>query len=280
MENHTDPNSTEGGPNTTEQSTRSNNNQTTSDWTERSKYKIPLLSERKTDLTKINPKMWWEQILEYIHLTCNRNLGELIDQGTEYMDQHTVFHIKGDVIWALGPKAKHEIMRGQWGRELQDANLPDLLTSFKKTYLPVRNVFRSRAQFLNMKQDDNETLDEYWKRLVDIGRKCDFNKITAEESITCKFAATIKDIKGPDKFIKGPLKIQLVLETIELDNYNRKNGAKNQEIKSLEKVQQTAHQKTDRSDTQTKHGSENHFLTRRKNFKTGSAVFAENGTGH
>ena len=54
-----------------------------------------------------------------------------------------------------------QIMRGQSGREIKDANLPDLLTLFKKTYLPVRNVFHSRAQFFNMKQDDHETLDEY-----------------------------------------------------------------------------------------------------------------------
>ena len=77
------------------------------------------------------------------------------------MDPHTVYHLKGDVIWALGPKTKHEIMRGQWGRELKDVNLPYLLTLFKKTFLPVRNVFHSRAQFFNMKQDGNETLDEY-----------------------------------------------------------------------------------------------------------------------
>ena len=42
------------------------------------------------------------------------------------MDPHTVYHIKGDVVWALGPKAKHEIMRGQWGRELKD--LPTRIT--------------------------------------------------------------------------------------------------------------------------------------------------------
>ena len=122
----------------------------------------------------------------------------------------------------FSPKAKYEIIRGRWGRELKDVNLPDLLTLFKKTFLQVRNVFHSRAQFFNMKQDDNETLDEYWKRLVDIERKCIFNSITAEEIITYKFAATIKNNKARDKFIKGPLKIQLVLETIELDNYNRK----------------------------------------------------------
>ena len=149
-----------------------------------------------------------------------------MDQGTDHMDPHTVYHIKGDVIWALGPKAKHEIMRGQWGRELKDVDLSELLKLFKKTFIPARNVFHSRVQFLNIKQEDSETLDEYWKRLVDIERKCEFNRITPEEIITYKFAATINDKKARDKFIKGPLKLQMVLETIEHDNYNRKYGDK------------------------------------------------------
>ena len=87
-------------------------------------------------------------------------------------------------------------------------------------------MFHSRAQFFNTKQEDNETLDEYWKRLVDIKRKCEFNRITSEEIITYKFAATINDKKARGKFIKGPLKLQMVLETIEQDNYNRKYGDK------------------------------------------------------
>ena len=78
--------------------------------------------------------MWWEQISEYILLTYNRNLDEIIDEGVEYTDPHTVYHIKSDVIWALGPKAKHEIMRGQWGREIKDVKLPELLTLFKKKH--------------------------------------------------------------------------------------------------------------------------------------------------
>ena len=39
-------------------------NQTTVERTERNKYKIPILSDRETDLSKANPKMWWEQISE------------------------------------------------------------------------------------------------------------------------------------------------------------------------------------------------------------------------
>ena len=70
---------------------------------------------------------------------------------------------------------------------------------------------------------------------MDIERKCDFGNITAEEIITYKFAATIKDKRARDKFMKGPLKIQLVLETIELDNYNRKYGDKKPKTKKVKK---------------------------------------------
>ena len=132
--NNTDLNSTEDRPMSSEQSTRTINNQTISERAEKSKYKIPILSDRETDLTKTNPKMWWEQISEYILLTYNRNLDEIIDEGAEYMDPHTVYHKKSDVIWALGPKTKHEIMRGQWGREIKDVRLPELLTLFKKKH--------------------------------------------------------------------------------------------------------------------------------------------------
>ena len=96
---------TQADPNTSVQTAQSATNQTTTHQTtadrmEKNKYKIPILSDKKTDLTKINPRMWWEQISEYIHLTYNRNLDEMVHQGTDQMDQHTVYHIKGDVICA------------------------------------------------------------------------------------------------------------------------------------------------------------------------------------
>ena len=91
--NNTDPNPTEGEPNTSEQSTRMTNNQTTSERAERSKYKIPILSDRDTHLTKTNPKIWWEQISEYIHLTYNRNHDEIIDEGNrKHGPTHGVSH--------------------------------------------------------------------------------------------------------------------------------------------------------------------------------------------
>ena len=44
------------------------------------------------------------------------------------------------------------------------------------------------------------------------------------KNTTYKFAATINDKKARDKLIKGSLNLQMVLETIEQDNYNCKYG--------------------------------------------------------
>ena len=100
------------------------------------------------------------------------------------------------------------------------------IRTIQETFIPARNFFHSRAQFFKIRQEDNETLDEYWRRLVDIERKCEINRFTREVIVTYKFTATIKDKKARDKFIKGPLKLQMVLETIQQDNYNRKFGDK------------------------------------------------------
>ena len=130
-----------------------------------------------------------------------------------------------------------------------------------------------------MKQDKNETLKRRLEKIGGHRDKCEFSSITAEEIITYKFAATIKDKKARDKFSKGPLKLKMVLETIELDNYNRKYGDKKQKIKSPEKAHQTVHQKTNRSHIRTTHESERQQCSRRRRYQTEIAVSAENQTG-
>ena len=71
--------------------------------------------------------------------------------------------------------------------------------------------------------------------MVDIERNCELSTFTPEDIITYKFAASINDKKARDKFIKGPLNLQLILKTIALDNYNRKDGDKQTKIKRQRK---------------------------------------------
>ena len=90
--------------------------------------------------------------------------------------------------------------------------------------------------------EDNETLVEYWKRLVDVERKREFNNITPQDIITYKLSAYLNEKKARDKFIKGPLKLQLILEIIELDNYNSKYGGKQTKSRATNSSESTINQ--------------------------------------
>ena len=57
-----------------------------------------------------------------------------MDQGTETMDAHTAYHIKG-------PKAKHEMMRGKWGKELNACQ------SYRTTETVQENLYAPRKCF-------------------------------------------------------------------------------------------------------------------------------------
>ena len=92
----------------------------------------------------------------------SENLEYLMEQETDSLNAHLPHQVKGYVIWALGPKAKHEIMRGQWGKEPKDISLKHLIKLFKKTFPPARNVFHSRAQFFKIKQEDNNIGKNSW----------------------------------------------------------------------------------------------------------------------
>ena len=163
---------------------------------------------------------------------------------------------------------------------MKDVDLQELLKLFKKTFISAGNVFHSRAQFFNIKQEDNETLDEYWKTLVDIERKFEFNRITPEEIITYKFAATINDKKARDNFIKGPLKLQMVLQTIEQDTTTANTETRNLQTKNTKDFPRTVRQAKNNSPIPIQHGNEKQPKRARRNHQTVTATFAVNRIGH
>ena len=115
---------------------------------------------------------------------------------------------------------------------------------------------------------------------MDIERKCDFNRITPEEIIIYKFAATINDTKAQDNFIKGPLELQLVLETIELDNYNCKYSEKKRIPKSKTNIiGQFLGRKTSCLHKTNTHGSKKRMKRTRENKTLEIVASAENPTG-
>ena len=66
---------------------------------EKSKYKIPIFTDRNTELNKTDPKMWWEQIQQYIELTYETELEDVPENETILQNK-----IKADLSCHWDPK--------------------------------------------------------------------------------------------------------------------------------------------------------------------------------
>ena len=125
-------------------------------------------------------------------LSIPKTLDELMDLGTDSLNAPTTHQIKGDVIAALGPKWKHERMRGPCGKELKDISLQQLLKLFKRTFLPPKTYFTVEPS----SSISDKKITNHWtrigKKLVNIGRKCEFGRITRVKKHYLQFRSNNK----------------------------------------------------------------------------------------
>ena len=75
----------------------------------------------------------------------------------------------------------YQITRAEYETELDSIKLKDLIRLFTEYYLPKRNTHHNRGDFFWAKQPEEETPEEFWKRLIEIKKECNFSTISAEE---------------------------------------------------------------------------------------------------
>ena len=61
--------------------------------------------------------------------------------------------------------------------------------------MPKRNTHHNRGDFFWAKQTEDETPEEFWRRLIEIEKECNFNAISAEELLISKYMTAITDTK-------------------------------------------------------------------------------------
>ena len=100
----------------------------------------------------------------------------------------------------------------------------DLIRLFTELYMPKRNTYHNRGDFFWAKQTEEETPEEFWRRLIEIGTECNFNTISAEEFLISKYMTAITDKKLRDKIMKETtLELKKVMELIKQNTYEKKN---------------------------------------------------------
>ena len=85
--------------------------------------------------------------------------------------------------------------------DLDTINTEKLIQLFKDYYMPKRNSYHSRGDFW-AKQEDNETPEDHWRKLVSLERNCEFKDIKQEDLLISKFITSIIDKKLREKLIR------------------------------------------------------------------------------
>ena len=124
-----------------------------------------------------------------------------------------------------GPEALYQITRAEYKTEPDSIKIKDLIRLFTEYYLPKRNTYHSRKDFFWAKQTEEKTPEEFWRRLIEIEKECNFNTISAEELLISKYMTAITDKKLQGKMMKEKtLELKKPTELIEQNTYEKKNN--------------------------------------------------------
>ena len=155
--------------------------------------------------------------------------------------------------------------------------------------MPKRNTYHSRGDFFWSKQEENETPEEHWKKLITLEKNCEFKDIKQEDILISKFITSITDKKPREKVIREKtLNLKTTVELITQNSYDRRHKqstipaalAKDKEIKEepIQKIQQKF--KTDKYGDRTTQKKNNCGFRGQQNWNPQHTCPAKNAKGN
>ena len=70
----------------------------------------------------------------------------------------------------IGPEALYQMTRAEYKSEPDKIAIKYLVRMFKEFFLPKRNTCHNRREFFWTKQIEAETPEDFWRRLIKIGK--------------------------------------------------------------------------------------------------------------
>ena len=68
--------------------------------------------------------------------------------------------------------------------------------------MPKHNTYHNRGDFFWAKEEENETLEDHWRKVVSLEKDCEFKDIKQEDLLVSKFITSITDKKLREKLIR------------------------------------------------------------------------------
>ena len=189
------------------------------------KNTVPNLEAKALDGNAIfTPRQWLERFRQFAKREHKIDIAPLMkgEDITEWSGKEQI--IQEDFIWGVGPEALYQITRAEYRTEPDSIKIKDLIRLFTEYYLPKRNTYHNHEDFFWAKQTEEETPEEFWRRLIEIEKECNFNTISAEELLISKYMTAITDKKLRDKMMKEKtMELKKTIELIKPNTYEKEN---------------------------------------------------------
>ena len=188
---------------------------------------VPNLETKVTDGNPVfTPRQWLERFRQFCKREHKIDITPLL-KGENITDANwngKEQAVQEDFIWGVGPEAIYQITRAEYKTEPDSIKRKDLIRLFTEFYMPKRNTYHNRGDFFWAKQTEDETPEEFRRRLIEIEKECNFNAISAEELLISKYMTAIIDKKLRDKIMKEKtLELKKIIELIKQNTYEKKN---------------------------------------------------------
>ena len=190
------------------------------------KYIVPNLETKATDGNPVfTPRQWLERFKHFtkrehkIDITPLLKGEDITDSGWGAKEQA----IQEDFIWGVESEALFQTTRAEYKTDPDSIKIKDLILLYTEYYLPKRNTYHNRGGFFRAKQSEEETPEDFWRRLIEIEKECNFGSISAEELLISKYMTAITSKKRRDNIMKEKtLQLKKIIELIKQNTYEKK----------------------------------------------------------
>ena len=191
------------------------------------KIQLPYLEDTGLDGKKIyTPREWTERFRHYVKRIQNIYIKEKLTDDTVPTDENWNTkepEIRQDFTWSAGPSAIEIITKGEFNTDPDNIKTEKLIQLFREHYMPKKNTYHSRGDFFSAKQEENETPEDHWKKLVTLEKNCDFKNIKQEDFLISKFITSITDKKIREKLIREKRPdLKTTIELLTQNSYDRR----------------------------------------------------------
>ena len=177
---------------------------------------VPNLETKATDRNPVfTPRQWLERFKQFTKREHKIDITPLL-KGKEQT-------IQEDFIWGVGPEALFQITRAEYKTDPDSIKNKDLIRLYTEYFLPKRNTYHNRGDFFWAKQSEEETPEDFWRRLIEIEKECNFGSISAKELLISKYMTAITDKKLRYEIMKEKtLELKKIIELIKQNTYEKK----------------------------------------------------------